>query len=168
MWQRIKMFNTKLMTTNVMRRLRIWVLESVCPFEGMTLFSASCATLSGGATVATLLTQGTFPRVATSGSSLILVILAAGTLSLLLFQGVCPVILLISPSMALESCALNVGSPNGFPTGLVWAGGIPPHFLPRSGHLGSMVAGNLHPWVGTLRYKIVDWPIGQSSGVDGM
>ena len=99
----------------------------------------------------TLLTQGVVPHVATSRSSLILVTLAAGMLPLLLFQGVCPVILLISPRIALESCALNVGSPNRFPMGLVWAGGIPPlpllplPPLPRSGHLGSMVAGSLYP-----------------------
>ena len=56
--------------------------------------------------------------------------MAAGMLPLLLFQGVHPVVLLISLRIALESCALKVGSPNGFPMGLVWAGGIPP--LPRS------------------------------------
>ena len=110
----------------------------------------------------TLLTQGVLPRVAVSGSNLILVILAAGMLSLLLFQGVHPVILSIYPSMALESCALNAGSPNGFPTGLVWAGGVPPlpllplPPLPRSGRLGSMVAGMLHPLEGTLQCTDVD------------
>ena len=107
-------------------------------------------------------------HVAAARFNLILVILAAGTLSLLLFQGVCPVILLISLSMALESCALNVGSPNGFPTGLVLAGGIPPCPLPHSGHLGSMVAGMLHPLVGMLWCTDVDLTIGQSFGVDGM
>ena len=66
------------------------------------------------------------PRVATTRSNLILVILAAGTLPLLLFQGVCPVILLISLRIALESCALNAGSLNGSLMGLVLAGGVPP------------------------------------------
>ena len=109
--------------------------------------------------------------VATSGSSLILVILAAGTLPLLLFQGVHPAILLISLRIALESCALNVGSPNRFPMGLVWAEGGPPlPLLPlppphRSERLGSVVAGNLHPPIGTLGCKNLDWPIDQSSRV---
>ena len=110
----------------------------------------------------TLLTCGVIPRVATSGSSLILVTLAAGTLPLLLFQGVHPVVLLISLSIALESCALNMGSPNGFPLGLVWAGGIPPWPLlplpplPCSICLGSMVAGNLHSQVEMLQCTDVD------------
>ena len=114
------------------------------------------------------------PRVATSRFSLIQVILAAGMLPLLLFQGVCPVSLLSSPRIALESCALNAGSPNGFLMGLVWAGGIPclPLLplppLPHSGRLGSVVAGNLHPLIGTLWYKDVDWLIDQSSRVDNM
>ena len=109
-----------------------------------------------------VISQGVVPRVAASGSNLIPVILAAGTLPQLLFQGVHPVSLSISPRIALESCALKAGSPNEFPMGLVWAGGVPPRPLlllpplPRSGHLESMVAGSLHPQVGTLWYKIVD------------
>ena len=167
------MFNTKLMTTNIMKKLRICVLVSARPSGRMGPFSASFSALAGGASVTTLLTQGIIPRIATSGSSLIPVILAAGTLPQLLFQGVHPVILSISLRIALESCALNTGSLNGFPTGLVWAGGGPPLSLPlpplpRSGHLRSMVAGNLHPQVGTLQCKTVDWLIDQSSGVDDM
>ena len=156
------MFNMKLTTTNAMRRLRICVLRSVCPFKGTTPFSASFSALAGGATATTLLTRGVLPHVAASGSSLTPVILAAGTLFLLLFQGVRPVILSISPSMALESCALNVGSPNWFPMGLVLAGGVPPlpclplPPLPCSGHLGSVVAGMLRPLEGTLRCTDVD------------
>ena len=122
----MKMFNTKLITTNMMRRLRICVLVPAHPFVGMSLFSASFSALADGATVMTLLTQGVVPCVATSGFSLTPVILAAGTMPRLLCQGVRPVILSISPRIALESCALNVGSPNGFPMGLVWAGGVPP------------------------------------------
>ena len=99
---------------------------SVCSFGRMSLCSALFSALAGGASVMTLLSQGVLPHVVTSRSSLIPVILAAGTLPLLLFQGVRPVILSISPRIALESCALNVGSPNGFPSGLLWAGGIPP------------------------------------------
>ena len=162
MWQRIKMFNTKLITTNAMRRLRIWVLMFIHPFGRMSLCSALFSALAGGATAMTLSTQGPLPRAAISGSNLILVILAARTLSWLLFQGVRPVILSISPSIALESCALNAGSPNGFPTGLVLAGGVPPHPLlplpplPRSGSLGSMVAGMLCPLEGMLRCTDVD------------
>ena len=115
------------------------------------------------------------PRVATSGPRITLTpgILVAGTLPRLLFQGVHPVILSISPRMILESCALNVGSPNGFPTGLVWAGGIPPLPLlsllplPCLGCLGSVVAGMLHPLKGTLQCISVNLTIGQSFGVDG-
>ena len=168
------MFNMKLIATNIMKKLRINVLMSACISGRMCQFSALFSALAGGASGMTLLTWGVKSHVATSGSSLILVILAAGTLPLLLFQGVHPVILSISPRMVLESCALTTGSPNGFPTGLVWAGGGPPlpllplPPLPCSGHLGSVVAGNLHPQVGTLQYKIVDWPIDQSSRVDDM
>ena len=154
-------------------------IENLCPCvcmpirEDMPIF---CLVFSpaGGATVATLLTWGVVPHIVTSRSSLIPVILAAGTLPLLLFQDVHPVILSISPRIALESCALNVGSPNGFLTGLVWAGGIPPQPLlplpplPCSGHLGSMVAGSLHPQVWTLWYTNVDLTIGQSSRVDDL
>ena len=156
MWQRIKMFNVKLMTTNVIRRLRIWVLVFSCPFEGKTLFSALFSALAHGASATTLLTRGTISRVAAARFNLTPVILAAGTLSLLLFQGVRPVILSISPRIVLASCALNVGCPNGFPMGLVLAEGVPPlpllplPPLPHSGHLGSMVAGMLHPLEGTL------------------
>ena len=168
------MFNVKLMTTNTMRRLRICVLVSVRPFEEASLFSASFSALASGASVTTLLTRGVMPHVATTGSNLILVILAAGTLFLLLFQGVHPEILSISLRIALESCALNTGSLNGFPTGLVLAGGVPPQPLlplpplPLSGHLGSMVAGMLHPLVGTLQCTNVDLTIGQSFRVDDM
>ena len=141
---------------------------------GTSLCSVLLIALAGGATVMTLFTRCGVPRVGTSGFSLILVTLAAEMLPLLLFQGVHPVILSIPPRIALESCALKPGSPNGFPMGLVWAGGVPPlpllslPPLPCLGCLGSMVSGNLHPQVGTLWYKILDWPIGQSSGVDGM
>ena len=135
---------------------------SACPSGGMSLFSTTFSALAGGASMMTLSTRGVRPRVATSGSNLILMILAAGTLPQLLFQGVRPVILSISPRMTLESCALNAGSSNGFLMGLVWAGGVTPQPLlpfpplPHSGHLGSVVAGNLHPLIGTLWYTDVD------------
>ena len=51
---------------------------------------------------------------------------AGGTLSRLLFQGVRPVIRSISPQMIQVSCAWNAGSVSWFPMGLVWAGGAPP------------------------------------------
>ena len=126
----------------------------------------------------TLLTRGSGSRVATPGSSLILVILAAGTLSLLSFQGVRPVTRSISPRTRRVSCALNAGSVSGFPTVLVWVGGAPlpvpplpvfsllPPPLPRSGRLGNVVAGNLRPPKGTLRYTDEDFSVDQSSGVD--
>ena len=168
----MKMFNMKLMTINVMKKMRISVLMSVCLFRRMCQFSASFSALAGGASGTTLLTQGVMSCVTASGFNLIPVILAVGTLPRLLFQGVRPVILSISPSMILESCALKAGSPMGFPMGLVWAGvaaplpllSLPP--LPCPGCLGSMVAGMLHPLKGTLQNKVVGLMIGQSSGVD--
>ena len=114
------------------------------------------------------------PHVATSGPRITLTpgILVAGTLPRLLFQGVHPVILSISPRMILESCALNAGSLIGFLMGLVWAGmaaplpllPLPP--LPHPGCLGSVVAGMLHPLKGTLWYINVNLTIGQSFRVD--
>ena len=82
-------------------------------------------------------------------------------------------ILLISPRMILESCALKSGLPIGFLMGLVWVGvaaplpllSLPP--LPRPGCLGSVVAGMLHPLKGTLQCISVNLTIGQSFGVDG-
>ena len=129
---------------------------------GTSLCSVLLIALAGGATVTTLFTRCGVPRVGTSGFSLIPVTLAAGMLPLLLFQGVRPVILSISPRIVLESCALNAGSPNGFPSGLVWAGGVPPcpllplPPLPRSEHLGNVVAGNLRPQAGMLQCTDVD------------
>ena len=126
----------------------------------------------------TLFTRGSGSRVATPESNLILVILAAGTLSLLSFQGVRPVTRSISPRMRRVSCALKAGSVSGFPTVLVWVGGLPlpvpplPVFppllppLPRSGRLGNVVAGNLRPLIGTLRCTDEDFSVDQSSGVD--
>ena len=125
----------------------------------------------------TLLTR--FSGAATTGFNLIPVILAAGTLSLLSFQGVRPVIHSISPRTRRVSCALNAGSVSGFPTVLVWVRGAPlpvpplpgfplllppPH--PRSGCLGNVVAGNLRPLIGMLRYTDEDFSIDQSFGVD--
>ena len=80
--------------------------------------------------------------------------LAVGMLPLLLFQGVHPVILLTSPRMILESCALNAGSLSGFLMGLVLAGVatplplLPLLPLPHLGHLGNVVARMLHPLAG--------------------
>ena len=77
------------------------------------------------------------------------------------------------------SCDLNAGSISWFPTGLGWAGGAPPlpvppllglpllpPPLPRSGCLRNVVAGNLRPLIGTLRYTDEDFSVDQSSGVD--
>ena len=126
----------------------------------------------------TLFTQGVSARAATTGSNLIPVILAGGTLSRLLFQGVCPVTRSISPQMIRVSCALNAGSASWFPTGLGWAGGAPlpvppllgfpllPPPLPRSGCLGNVVAGNPRPLIGTLRYTDENFSVDQFSGVD--
>ena len=125
-----------------------------------------------------LFTRGSGSRVATPESNLILVILAAGTSSLLAFQGVRPVDRSISPRMRRVSCALKAGSVSGFPTVLVWVGVVPlpvppllvfpllPPPRPRSGRLGNVVAGNLRPLIGTLRCTDEDFSVDQSSGVD--
>ena len=115
----------------------------------------------------TQFSRGTSACDAASGTNLIPVTLAAGMLSLLAFQGVRPVACSISPSIALESCALNAGSPNGFTMALGWAGVVPlpvpplgvpllPPPLPRSGCLGNVVAHNLRPLKGTLQCTDVD------------
>ena len=126
----------------------------------------------------TLFSRGSGSRVATPESNLILVILAAGMLSLSAFQGVRPVTRSISPRMRRVSCARKAGSVSGFPTVLVWVGGAPlpvpplPGFplllppCPRSGRLGNVVAGNLHPLTGTLWYINEDFSVDQSFGVD--
>ena len=114
------------------------------------------------------------PRVAASGPGINLspVTLAGGTLSLLMFHNVRPVTLSIFLRIILESCALKAGLPIGFSVVLVWAGVVTPHPLlplpplPRPGHLGSVVAGMLHPLEGTLRCTDVDLTIGQSSRAD--
>ena len=115
---------------------------------------------------------------APTGSNLILVILAAGTLSLLSFQGVHPVTRSISPCMRWVSCALKAGSASGFLTVLVWVGGAPlpvpplpgfPLLLPPRPHLGclgNVVAGNQRPLIGTLRYTDEDFFVDQSFRVD--
>ena len=142
------------MTTRKMKRLRICVLMSVHPLGSMPLWLA----LAPGAAGRLFSTWSGILHVAASGpgTNLFPVTLAVGTLPLLLFQGVLPVSLSISPRMILESCALNGGSPSGFPMGLVLAGvatplpllPLPP--LPHPGHLGSVVARMLHPLEGTL------------------
>ena len=162
MWRRIKKFNMKLTIMNTIRKLRISVLVSVWCVWGAPSFSASFSVLAVWASVMTLFTWGVSACVATTGASLIPVILAGGTLSLLVFQGVHPVTHSISPRMRWESCALKAGSVSGFPMGLGWAGGAPlpvppllglpllPPPLPRSGCLGNVAAGNLRPLIGTL------------------
>ena len=74
--------------------------------------------------------------------------------------------------MILKSCALNMGLPIGFSAVIIRAGvaaplpllPLPP--LPCPGHLGSVVAGMLHPPEGTLQCTDVDLTIGQSFRVD--
>ena len=97
-------------------------------------------------------------------------ILAGGTLSLLLFHKVHLVILSISPAMIWESCALNAGLPIGFSAVIIRAGVaaplplLPPLPLPRPGHFGSMVAPNLCPLKGTLRCISVGLTVGRFFG----
>ena len=114
------------------------------------------------------------PHVTASGPriNLLLVTLAAGTLLLSMFHNVYPVTCSISPSMILESCALNVGLLIGFSAVIIWAGVaaplplLPLPLLPRPGHLGSMVACMLHPLAGTLQCTDVGLTIGQSFRAD--
>ena len=117
MWRRIKKFNTKLIITNAMRRLRTNVLVSVRPVWGVPSISALFPDLAVRSSGMILVTQCSCA--ATTGFNLIPVILAGGTLSLLAFQGVRPVTRSISPRMRWESCALKAGSVSGFPMGLV-------------------------------------------------
>ena len=162
------------MTTRKMKRLRICVLMLVHPPGRMPPWYASFSVLAHGTSGWTFSAQSSVLCVATSGpgTNLFPVTLAVGTLPLLLFQGVHPVSLSISPRMILESCALKVGSLIGFLMGLVWAGvatplpllPLPP--LPCPGRLGNMVARMLHLPVRMLRYINVDLMIGQSSRVD--
>ena len=161
------MFNAKLMTTRKMRRLRICVLVSVHPLGSMPLFSALFSALARWASGRLFSTQSSVLCVTATGpgTNLFPVTLAVGTSPRLLFQGVLPVSLLISPRIILESCALKAGSWSGFLMGLVLAGvatplPLPP--LPRLGHLGSVVAHMLHPLIGMLRNINVDLTIGQS------
>ena len=87
-----------------------------------------------------------------------------------MFQSVHPVIRSISPAIILESGALNVGLPIGFSAVIIWAGVaaplplLPPLPLPRPGHLGSVVAGMLHPLEGMLQCTDVGSTVGQFFG----
>ena len=177
-WWRIKKFNTKLSIMNAMRKLRIVVLVSVLSFWGAPQLSASFSVLAVWASVMTLCSRGTSARAATPWSNLIRVMVAGGTLSRLLFQGVRPVTCSISPRMIRVSCALNMGSVSWFPMGLGSAGGAPlsvppllglpllPPPCPRSGCLGNVAVRNLRPLIGTLRCTDEDFSADQSSGVD--
>ena len=170
------MFNAKLITVRNMRRLRIWVLVSVRPSGSATLFSASFSSLARGGSGGMLWTQAVGTRVTASGPgiNLLPVTLAVGTLLLSMFHNVHPVTRSISPSMILESCALNAGLPIGFSAVITRAGvavplpllSLPP--LPCPGCLGSMVARMLRPLEGTLRCTDVGLMIGQFFRVDDM
>ena len=162
------MFNAKLSTVRNMKRLRICVLMSVCPSGSVILFSAWFSTLALGIAGWLFWTQCLISRVPASGPgiNLTLVTLAGGTLSLLSFHNVRPVILSISPAMILESCALNAGLPIGFSAVIIRAGVaaplplLPPLPLPHPVRLGSVAARMLHPLEGTLRCTDVGSTVG--------
>ena len=133
--------------------MRMYLLVFASPLMSICWCSASGTTLMIGA-------PGP-PGSGSLASSRSILIRGIGMSLRLLFQGVCPVILSISPVIALKSWALNARSPNGFPLGLVSAGGVPPHPhppLPLPGVLipWHVVACNLHPLEWTLQYKIVE------------
>ena len=156
------MFDAKLKTVRIMKRLRICVLLSVCPSGSVTLFSASFPALTPGIPGRTFCITASGP-----GINLLPVFLADGTLLLSMFQSVHPVIRLISPAMILESCALNAGLPIGLSAVIIRAGVVaplpllPPLPLPRPGHLGSVVACMLHPPEGVLRCTDVGSTVGR-------
>ena len=162
-----------LTTTSMIKELRNCVLVSASPSERISQFSATISALAGGAS-GTLCTWGVVLHGCASGFNLILVLCAAGTFPLLLFQGVCPVSLSCSLRIALWSCALNAGSPNGFPMGLVWAGGVPPlprlplPPLPCCWRPGSVVARSCHPHAGTTQCRIEGWHFNQFVEDDNM
>ena len=168
------MFNMRLNIVRNMKRLRIDVLVSIHPSGSITLFSVSFSTLALGSSDGRFWAQGKMPRVSAScpGINLILRILVIGTLLLSMFHKVRPVTLSISLRMILESCSLNAGLPIGFSAVITRAGVVAPLPLlpllplPHPGCLGSMVAGMLHPLVGTLQYTDVDLTIGQSFRAD--
>ena len=99
---------------------------------------------------------------------------AVGMLLLSKFHSVGPVTHSISPSIILESCALNAGLPIRLSAVIIWAGVVaslpllplPP--LPRPGRLGSVAACMLHPPEGMLQCIDLDLTIGQSFGADDM
>ena len=152
------MFNAKLSIVRKMKRLRTCVLVSVCPSGNVTLFSASFPTTALDVSGRTFQTQ-CISRVSTSGPGINLLpgLRVIGTFPLSTFQRVLPVTRSISPRMILESCALNAGLPIGFLAVIIWAWVVvplpllPPLPLPHPGRLGSVVAHNLRPPVGTLR-----------------
>ena len=166
----------KLSTVRNMKRLRICVLRSVCPSGSVTLFSALFSSLARGGSGRMLLTRGVISCVTAlgPGTNLLPVILAVGTLSLSMFHNVCPVTRSISPSIILESCALNAGLPIGFSVVIIQAGvaaplplpPLPP--LPRPGRHGSVVVHNLRPLEGMPQCTDLDSTVGRSFGVDDM
>ena len=99
--------------------------------------------------------------------------LAGGTLSLLSFHKVRPVIHSISPVIIWESCALNAALPIGFSAVIIWAGVaaplplFPPLPLPRPGRLGHVVARMLCPLVGMPQCLNVDLMISNVSFWEG-
>ena len=169
------MFTIKFVTTSIMMRLRINVLVFARPSGSVFPCGALCGTLACGSSGRFSSTRGSGSRVAALCPSINLMgaLLAGGTLPLLAFHNVLPVILSISPSIIRASCALNTGLPSGFSAVITRAGvaplpllPLPP--LPLPGCLGNVVARMLRPLVGTLQCTDVDFDLGLSSGADDM
>ena len=154
--------NIILIAMNAKNEMRMYLLMSASPLMRMAQCSASGTTLIIGA-------PGPCGSCSCASSQSNL-IRGIGTFRQLSFQGVRPVMFSISPLMNRENWALTAGSSSGFLMVLVLAGGAPPlPPLPLPGFLvpRCMVACNLHLLKETLRYKIMDWPNGQSSRVVG-
>ena len=156
------MSNMILIITNAKNEMRMYLLVAASPLMRIVQCSASSTTLMIGA-------PGPCGSCSCASSQSNL-IQGIGMPRWLLFQGVPPVILSISPVTNLPNCTWRAGSSSGFLMGLVYAGGtLPPPLppLPLPGVLDPwhMVADNLHLLIETLWYKIVDWSVDQSCRV---
>ena len=140
------------------QELRSFVLVSATPSRRFCRCSVIVSGLSGQV-MGTLWSWARFTHGGNSGVITTPVLFALGMFPQLLFQGVSPVTLSCSWSIALWNCCLNAGSTYGFLMGLVLVGGsplpLPP--LPDCQSLWGVVAHSYCPHAGMIQYKIGDW-----------